>query len=464
MSVGREAAIAASDARVIDADILPETLNFSTDTRSISAGDTFVALRGERYDGHAFVRDAIARGATSLVVSDDSVVPEGIAALVVADTTVAYLHFGGLARSRFQARVAAITGSAGKTTTKEFLAQILALATGTTIVATHANENNEIGVAKLLLSVSAEAAYVVVEFGARHYGEIVPLARAARPDVAILTNVGEAHLEIMGSAQRLADTKWGIFSSGGHAVLNVHDTVSRERAHRLKDGITWFGAAREDLVLAGGERFVSLARTSVFQSADVLSIETHSGSVATYETEISVPGGHNRVNVAAATAGALALGIDPGDIAKALPHLTLPAGRYERIEAGGISLIYDAYNASMSGTLATLASFSTEPGERRIAVLGSMAELGAASPEMHERVGAVAAHSNLDALLVGGEYAPDLVRGAKAEGFDPDRIVPFATNAVAVAWLRANAREGDLVLLKGSRRYRLEEIVEGLRG
>jgi UDP-N-acetylmuramoyl-tripeptide--D-alanyl-D-alanine ligase len=463
MTVGRESAIAATGARVLAGERLPLELHFSTDTRSIATGDTFLALRGENFDGHAFVRDALARGAAALVVSDERAVPPGVAALVVPNTTQAYLELAGAARARIQARVAAITGSAGKTTTKAFLAQILALATGTDVVATYANENNEIGVAKLLLSATAETAYVVVEFGARHYGEIAPLARAARPDVAILTNVGEAHLEIMGSPQRLAETKWGIFSNGGHAVLNVHDAVSRERVLRLHDGVTWFGADLTDLVLAGGERFVSLERTRDLDSPDALSIRTHSGTTATFPTEIAVPGEHNRLNVAAASAGALALGLDPSAIARVLPQLTLPAGRYERIEVGDISLIYDAYNASMSGMLATLASFSAERGERRIAVLASMAELGEAAPEMHARVGAAAAHSNIDALLVGGDYAPDLVRGAKSEGFDPARIVAFATNAVAVAWLRANTRAGDLVLLKGSRRYRLEEIVAGLR-
>jgi UDP-N-acetylmuramoyl-tripeptide--D-alanyl-D-alanine ligase len=463
VTVGSEAAIAATGARVLSREGLPHELRLSTDTRSIVAGDTFLALRGEHFDGHAFVRDALARGAAALVVSDASVVPPDVPALVVPDTTQAYLDLAGAARARITARVAAITGSAGKTTTKAFLAQILALATGTEVVATHANENNEIGVAKLLLSATARSAYVVVEFGARHYGEIVPLARAARPDVAILTNVGDAHLEIMGSPQRLADTKWGIFSSGAHAILNVHDAVSRARAHRLHDGVTWFGADLCDLALAGGERFVSLERTRDLDSPDALSIRTHAGTTATFPTAIAVAGEHNRLNVAAASAGALALGLGPGEIARVLPQLTLPAGRYERIEAGGISLIYDAYNASMSGMLATLASFAAEPGSRRIAVLASMAELGEDAPAMHARVGAAAAHANIDALLVGGDYAPDLVRGAKGEGFDAARIVPFATNAVAVAWLRANARAGDLVLLKGSRRYRLEEIVAGLR-
>ena len=463
MTIDTTRAIAASEAMVLEGARLPARLHFSTDTRSIAAGDAFVALRGANYDGHAFVRDALARGASALVVADDSVVPPGVAALVVPDTTVAYLAFAAVARDGLHARVAAITGSAGKTTTKAFLAQILERATRSTVVATYANENNEIGVAKLLLSASSDAAYVVVELGARRYGEIEPLARAAKPDVAILTNVGEAHLEIMGSPERLAETKWGIFASGAHAVLNAGDAVSRERAPGLEHGITWFGAEPTEVSLRGGERFVSLQRVRDVAPRDVLSIASADGASDRFDANVTVAGEHNRTNALAASAGALALGLDPSAVADALAYLELPAGRYERIDAGGIAFIYDAYNASMSGTLATLASFAREPVARRIAVLSSMAELGTGAAAMHERVGAAAAQSNLDALLVGGDFAGDLSRGARDTGFDRERIVPFANNTVAVAWLRANVRDGDLVLLKGSRRYRLEEIVEGVR-
>jgi UDP-N-acetylmuramoyl-tripeptide--D-alanyl-D-alanine ligase len=464
MTIDRADAVGATQAMVLERDRLPARLRFSTDTRSIVPGDAFIALRGAKFDGHAFVGEALARGAALLVVSDERAVPRGTPALVVPDTTVAYLTFAGVARNALRARVAAITGSAGKTTTKAFLAQILERATDAPVVATHANENNEIGVAKLLLSASADAAYVVVEFGARHYGEIVPLARAARPDVAILTNVGEAHLEIMGSPERLAETKWGIFASGAHAVLNADDAVSCARAPGLANGITWFGNDPRDAALRHAERFVSLSRVRDLVPRDELRVRDADGAVRTYPTDIAVAGEHNRSNVLAASAGALALGIAPDRIAHALPELVLPSGRYERIDAGGIAVIYDAYNASMSGTLATLASFAREPARQRVAVLGSMAELGSEAPAMHERVGAAAANSNLDALLVGGDFAPDLSRGARDGGFDRERIVPFATNAVAVAWLRANVGAGGLVLLKGSRRYRLEEIVDGLRG
>jgi UDP-N-acetylmuramoyl-tripeptide--D-alanyl-D-alanine ligase len=143
--------------------------------------------------------------------------------------------------------------------------------------------------------------------------------------------------------------------------------------------------------------------------------------------------------------------------------LTLPQGRYERMQVGAFDVIYDAYNASMSGTLATLSSFAREIAARKIAVLGSMAELGPDAAEMHERVGAAAAASKLDALLVGGDYAESLARGARGAGFPAELVINFDDNGRAVDWLRANARAGDLVLLKASRRYKLESVLEGLR-
>jgi UDP-N-acetylmuramoyl-tripeptide--D-alanyl-D-alanine ligase len=178
---------------------------------------------------------------------------------------------------------------------------------------------------------------------------------------------------------------------------------------------------------------------------------------------VHVAGEHNRENVAAAAAAVIALGFPPAMVAASLSSLELPAGRYERIELDACDVIYDAYNASMSGTLATLSSFAREAASRRVAVLGSMAELGEDAARMHAEIGAAAAHANLDRLLVGGDFAEDIARGAASAGFDQGCIVRYADNREAISWLRKHGRAGDLVLLKASRRYRLEEIVEGLR-
>jgi UDP-N-acetylmuramoyl-tripeptide--D-alanyl-D-alanine ligase len=448
-------AVRAADARVLAGDAVPRELRFSTDTRTLERGDVFVALRGERFDGHAYVAAALAAGAAAIVVDDAASVPPGVPALVVGDTTAAYLAFASVARARTRARVAAVTGSAGKTTTKAFLAHVLGTSART--VATPRNENNEIGVAKLFLALPDDAAFVVVEFGARHYGEIATLAHAVRPDVAVVTNIGEAHLEIFGSRERLAQTKWGIFDAGARRVANAADRDSRALAAR--DGVPglWFGVDG-DPDAPRGERFVRLCgRTS-------LEISGEGAALRSFPTDVAVPGEHNLRNVAAAAAVALELGLAPDRVAAALASLSLPEGRYERSSPGDFDVIYDAYNANPSGMRATLESFAREEASRRIAVLASMAELGDDAAEMHRKVGAAAALAGLDALLVGGDFAAELASGARAGGLPESRIVPFASNDAAIAWLRSNARAGDLVLLKGSRRYKLEDVLAGLRG
>jgi UDP-N-acetylmuramoyl-tripeptide--D-alanyl-D-alanine ligase len=445
--------LAALGGTLVNRDRLPGTIAISTDTRAIRPSETFLALRGERFDGHAFVAAAAANGASAAIVDDASALPEGLAGIVVADTLAAYLTLGALARARLHGTVVAISGSTGKTTTKTFLRQAFEAA-GRPAAATPENENNEIGVAKFLLGLDdGDPRIAIVEMGARKYGDLAPLVAAARPDIAVLTNVGDAHLEIVGGRERLAGTKWGLFATGAQAVLGLADATSRERAPELARPPLWFGI--------DAERPDGDARAVVVRHDDVLAIDA--GAVRALPLLVDVPGDHNRRNLAAALAAAWAAGVDPGAVTAAAPHFALPGGRYERVRTpGGPDVIYDAYNASMSGALATLAAFARERAGRRIAVLGSMAELGPEAPEMHERVGAAAAAA-ADVVLVGGDHASSLAAGALGAGIAPAALVTYASNGEAIAWLRAHARAGDLVLLKGSRMYRMEQIVAGLR-
>ena len=458
MTIERDAAVAASEARTFAACGLPAEFRISTDTRTLEPGDVFVALRGATFDGHAFIPEALARGATAVVVSDAAAIPAGVPALLVLDTTAALLEFARLARLRARAKIAAITGSAGKTTTKELLVQLLARTLGGGVAATPANENNEFGVAKLLLGLDGNVAALVVELGARHFGEIEPLARAVLPDVAVLTNIGDAHLEIMGSPERLAETKWGIFATGALPVLNGDDVVSRRRATMLERQPEWFAARASD---ASPHEFGGMRQTIVI-GRDRLVVHEPSAT-RSFDITCDLPGDHNLSNLAAAAAGALALGVKAERVAESIAGLTLPEGRYDRTAIGDFEVIYDAYNASMSGTLATLGSFAREPAARRVAVLGGMAELGADAASMHERVGAAAAAAGLALLLVGGDFVAELERGARAAGFPAEATLRYRSNAEAIALLRERARPGDLMLLKGSRKYKLEEIREGLR-
>jgi UDP-N-acetylmuramoyl-tripeptide--D-alanyl-D-alanine ligase len=456
MKLPLDVAMAATQATLFDGNAAPAALRVSIDTRTTAAGDTFLALKGERFDGHAFAGEAVRRGAVMLVVDRmDARVP-GVATMLVEDTKTAYMQLAGAARDRFGGAVVAITGSAGKTTTKAFLVQLLTSRYGKRIASASENENNEIGVSKLLLSLETGAADVaVVEMGARHYGDVAALVDIARPHVGILTNVGDAHLEIMGSRERLEETKWALFGRGARAVLNAADDASRRRAPMLDRVAQWFAAERpandlplEPLAFFDGNRRI------VRRFGD--------GSVA-YETDVRVPGLHNRANLAAAAAGALELGVPLERVAVQIPLVQLPAGRYDRIAAaGGLHLIYDAYNANASGMMAALDAFASEEASRRIAVLASMAELGEESVALHERVGAHAA-GRVDVLLVSGEYAAELARGAQRGGLGERQIVFVETNERAARWLREHARPDDVVLLKGSRKYKLEEIVEELR-
>jgi UDP-N-acetylmuramoyl-tripeptide--D-alanyl-D-alanine ligase len=236
-------------------------------------------------------------------------------------------------------------------------------------------------------------------------------------------------------------------------VLNLSDDISRRRAPELGRQPVWFGI--------DAQRPSDGARAAIVRVDDVLAID--GDDVRALPLHVDVPGDHNRRNLAAAFAAAWAAGVDPSAIAAAAPKFELPHGRYERIAiAGGPTIIYDAYNASTSGALATLATFARERvPARRIVVIGSMAELGGDAAFMHQSVGAAAAAS-ADIVLFGGAFAPSLASGARAMGLAEDALVIYETNEEAIAWLREHARPDDVVLLKGSRMYRMEQIVAGL--
>ena len=457
MSFDFAAAVAAMDATVLQSAKAPAQVRAVTDTRTLHAGDTFVALHGEQYDGHAFAAEAVRRGAAALVVDDASVAQPGVTTLVVRDTLRAYMDLAALARDRFTGTVVGITGSTGKTTTRSFFEQLARVRYGDRVLGPPGNENNEIGVSKVLIAADdAQYDVVVLEMGARNFGDVAVLVDIARPQIGVLTNVGEAHLEIMGSRERLAETKWGLFSRGAHAVLNAGDEVTRSRAGSLDARPHWFAANGDATHWGAYDRITVVASEAVLDRDGTHAIQR--------DVSIPFPGRYNRWNLAAATAAALEIGIALDAIAPAIVALQLPAGRYAqmRMHADGPKIIYDAYNANASGMMAALDAFAEESAMRRIAILAGMAELGEESQVLHERVGAHAARV-VDVLVVEGDFAAELARGARAGGLQASQIVEVRDNAEAAKWLRDHANAHDAVLLKGSRKYRLEEIVEALR-
>ena len=426
-----------------------------TDTRSLEHGDAFLALRGERFDGHEFVADAFAKGA-ALAIVDRAVASMADRPVVeVTDTLLAYMALASAARARFDGHVIAITGSSGKTTTKHLLSQLLRARYGNRLHVTSANENNEIGVSKLLLESHDDHDVIVVEMGARKYRDIHALVEIAQPHFGLLTNVGEAHLEIVGSRERLAETKWGLFSTGAAPLLNARDRVSQQRAATLGQLPHWYDAMdedRDDIVRAP---FTALIRDEIVVHREL------NGRPRRARTELFLPGHHNRVNAAGAAAAAIELGFRLDELAELMPTLTLPEGRYQRHEIPDfITIVYDAYNANASSMRAAIDAFGNENGARHIAVLASMAELGDESERLHELVGEHLQPAKIDEVLVGGEYAEALERGALRAGFPRDRVWHFTDNHAAALWLLERTKSGDVVLLKGSRRYHMEEILD----
>ena len=254
--------------------------------------------------------------------------------------------------------------------------------------------------------------------GARHYGDIATLVEIARPHAGVLTNIGEAHLEIMGSRERLEETKWALFAHGALAVLNAADAASRRRADELAADPHWFATQEFATKLPSRDR---TARVTMLLADRV--VHRARGQSVEYPVHFELPGEHNRANAAAAIAGAIEFDVPLEQMLGTIANLELPQGRYDSIQLrNGTRLIYDAYNANASGMIAALDAFASETASRRIAVLAGMAELGDESGDLHERVGAHAA-ARVDLLVVQGEYSADLARGATSGGLSPAQIV-----------------------------------------
>ncbi|MFO0585219.1 MAG: UDP-N-acetylmuramoyl-tripeptide--D-alanyl-D-alanine ligase [Anaeromyxobacter sp.] len=433
----------------------------STDTRSIAPGSLFVALKGERFDAHAFLAEAAAKGAAAVVVSEAWVRGGGAApvpALAVPDTLPALGAVARHHRRRFGIPVVGVTGSNGKTTTREMVAAILA--TRGPVLKTEGNLNNEIGVPLTLFGLGPEHRSAVIEMGMSARGEIDRLARIAEPQVGAVTMAGEAHLETLGSLDAIADAKAELYLAlppNGIAVANADDARMYERARASGKKLLTFSA----LPGVGDVTLVRLEPTV----DDGLRFTL---AVGTKEFPVHVPGlvgAHNAMNAACAAAAAVALGCTNREIADGLARVQ-PVGRRLRVETlpSGLVLLDDCYNAnpsSMSAALRALADLATARRRRRVAVLGDMLELGALEAEGHARIGAEAARSGLAALAGFGPRARGLAEAARANGLDA-----FHTEDLAalVDWARSTLTpSGDALLVKASRGMKLERLVEALR-
>ncbi|MDY6786424.1 MAG: UDP-N-acetylmuramoyl-tripeptide--D-alanyl-D-alanine ligase [Cyanobacteriota bacterium] len=422
-----------------DSDIL-EVRGVATDTRTLQPGEIFVALRGENFDGHEFVQQAADKGAIAIIANEiGSLAAENIPQFRVEDTLLAYQKLGRTWRDRFNLPVIGITGSVGKTTTKELIAAVLS--TRGKVLKTEKNYNNEIGVPKTLLQLSPEHDYAVIEMAMRARGEIALLTEIARPTVRVITNVGTAHIGRLGSREAIAQAKCELLATlpeESIAILNADNALLMATAQTV-----WHGETVTYGLEAGDVRGTLLdGQTLVVEGM---------------QFPLPLPGRHNASNYLAALTAAKVLGIDWTPLTQGLT-VELPGGRSRRFSIGdNIEVLDETYNAGLESTVAALHLLKETPGERHIAVLGTMKELGEQSSHLHFLVGETAKALKIDRLFVVVDDPETEAIAAGSEGIPTDC---FTDREKLLQRLQEEARSGDRILFKASNSVGLSRVVE----
>jgi UDP-N-acetylmuramoyl-tripeptide--D-alanyl-D-alanine ligase len=431
----------------------PQPLQVCTDSRRLQTGQLFIALSGETFDGHRFVPAAIEAGAAAVLCSaareDVQALAErhGCGLWVVGDTLDAYQQLGRLARQRRNTPVVAVTGSAGKTTTRELIKA--ALAPLGPIWASSGNENNDIGVPLTLLGASDAHRALVVEMGMRGLGEIDRLSRCAQPDIAVITNIGSAHIGRLGSREAIATAKCEITAAlrpGGLVVIPAGDPLlDATLAHGWSGRVVRVALAGD--ALAPGTVPPDLTG-ELDEPGRTLRLTSGDG------VPLPLPGRHNARNLLLAIAVAQELGVAPKELATL--EVSVPGGRNRRLQRGELTVLDETYNASPEAVLAALDLLAAQAG-RRFAVLGTMLELGSCSVELHQRVAARAAALNLDGLVIVDAGAEGQAMAQAAASLPHLAVVSTPEQAATPLqdWLQA----GDVLLLKASRGVALERLI-----
>lgn len=444
--------IAATKAAIADFDFTGVT----TDSRAVKPGELFVALKGGNFDGHDYCVKAAELGAAGVVVSRDvEGLPAGVSVFKVEDTLLAYQQLAHAYRLKQQGlKVFAITGSNGKTSTKDLLAACLGAKYK--VVKTQGNFNNEIGLPKTLLSIQPDTDIAVVEMGMRGLGQIAELCRIAEPDSGLITNVGETHMELLGSMENIGKAKSEIvvdLPSDGFAVLNGDNEYVLAAAGKTKAQVVYFGLG-ENCDYRGSD-IVTSALGTTFTC-------TEKKSGKSVSVRLQIIGEHNVYNALSAIAGAACYGVPLEDSAKALATARLTGSRQEIIYIGDITFINDAYNASpasMEAALKTLAEAkkAAHGAVRTIAVLADMLELGAISEDAHRRVGRWAVENGVYYVLTYGPEAAYISEEVKKLGGE---TCHYADRQGAADKLRQLATAGDIILLKGSNSMQVGKMLE----
>jgi UDP-N-acetylmuramoyl-tripeptide--D-alanyl-D-alanine ligase len=423
-----------------------------TDSRALQAGDLFVALRGEKFDAHSFVAEAARLGAAAAVIERfEGDLPASFGVIKVPNTLLALQRLSSNYRRSLPLKVVGLTGSNGKTSTKDLTAGVLA--ERFQVTKTEGNFNNHIGLPLTMLRAQSSDEVGIFEMGMNHPGEIAPLAALAAPDVAIITNIGIAHIEFMGSREAIAQEKGMLAEAlppSGTVILSENDEFSKSIAARTKASAVFAGIGR-------GEVQANQLRPHSSGTRFELSADGH-----TVEAELPVPGEHMVRNAVLAAAAGRVFGLSLEQCAAGLGKLQLTKGRLEQKSVRGIQILDDTYNANPDSMAAALTTLKSLPASgRRIAVLGAMGELGTEAERGHRSVGEVAAGEQIDCVISVGPQAGWIADSAERGGVR--QVVRASTADEASALLREIAQPGDVVLIKGSRSARMERIVEALK-
>ena len=450
---------AAEISRATGADFLqgnPENCysGISIDSRLIKNGQLFFAVRGKNYDAHDFADQAVLSGASGLVL--ERMVPDlppGVDVFLVPDTLAALQNLARYNRSAFNIPVVAVTGSSGKTTTKDLMAGILSVKFNT--LKTTGNQNNEIGLPLTLLKLDESHEALVTEMAMRGLGEIDFLCRLALPNAAIITNIGEAHLELLGSVEKIAQAKGELLENipaNGFAVLNAQSPHIYKQAARCRGKVIFFGTSSNLDIYARDIR--------ISGEGSAFTVETEGRS---FNVFLPLPGLHNVLNALSVIGTALELGFTTDEIVQGLARIALSGSRLEMIDLKGVTIINDTYNANPSSVRAALEVLAEiADDKRRIAVLGDMLELGEKADLFHDQLGESIASTGVDYLITVGQLARQMALGAEKSGMPGSRIFICDSNAEGYRKLEQLLLAGDVVLVKGSRGMRMEEIIQAL--
>lgn len=436
----------ATGGRLIGADM--PLAGVSTDTRAITPGQLFVALRGERFDAHDYLDQAVTAGASALLLADESRLPAGASAVLVDDTRLALGRLAAAWRAQFALPVIAVTGSNGKTTTKEMIAAILKAAFGDAVLATRGNLNNDIGLPLTLLGLTAEHRAAVIEMGMNHPGEIAYLARIGAPTVALVTNAQRAHLEGMGDLDEVAREKGTIFdglAGDGVAVVNADDAYAA----------FWQKQASQHVVRRFGIDHPADVHAAVSQHGLEIKLELQAPE-GQASVVLGIPGRHNARNATAAAAACLAAGVSLSAVAAGLSAFSGVKGRLQRRSGKlGAEILDDTYNANPDSVRAGIDVLAATIG-RKLLVLGDMGEIGEASGQYHDEIGGYAKSQGIDRLFALGDAAQQAVRNFG------DGARHFCNVEKLIAAVNKELGPETTVLVKGSRFMKMERVADAL--